>query len=212
MSVDLILESTKLSTFLIEERSNKDIVIGAPHHAPAGQLTLPCPEHYDSDENVGFLARYLAEELDCCNIIACNYTIDVNKSSISDYTTQIVSWSPKVLVEIHGHGGIKAKSDIEISSGNSENDRFSKTLSNKLAKEFALIKNLKHISICGEYEKLYFKASGTKTIGDARWIAYHIELPPELRKTSDGAKEKPPKGGYEFCDALAKALQEIHRK
>ena len=71
-----ILESKK-SSLVIEERGNKNIVIGMPHHAPAGVDTLPCNRF--ADENTGYLGRYIAENLDCCSIIACNYTIDVNK-------------------------------------------------------------------------------------------------------------------------------------
>jgi hypothetical protein len=210
MRVELILKSTEPSLLIIEERSRKDIVIGVPHHAPAGKTTLPCPEHEDSDENAGFLGRYLAEKIGCCSIIACNYTVDVNKFFRSDYTMQIAHWNPKVLVEIHGHGGEKAKSDIEISSGSSKEDRFSRVLANKLMTVLSTSELLKTISICGEYDKLYFKASNTATISDGRWLAYHIELPPKLRKASRNTGGKPPQAGYHFCDALVNVLKEIH--
>ena len=89
MTVEQYLEATDASLLVIEERGQTDFVIGVPHHAPVGTPTLPCPEHENSDENAGFLGRYLAEKLDCCSAIACNYPIDVNKSLQSDYSMQI---------------------------------------------------------------------------------------------------------------------------
>jgi hypothetical protein len=71
MSAELMLESTSTSILIIEERKFKDIIIGVPHHAPAGIDKLPCLEHEESDENAGFLGRYIAEKLNCCSIIAC---------------------------------------------------------------------------------------------------------------------------------------------
>ena len=210
MSAELMLESTDPSLLIIEERTQKDIVIGVPHHAPAGKPTLPCPEHKDADENAGFLGRYLAEKLDCCSIIACNYTVDVNKFFRSDYSMQIATWNPKVLVEIHGHSAKNANYDIEISSGNSNNNRFSKILAKKLQTAFNADPNLKSLKVSGEYDKLYFKASKAVTISDGRWIAYHIELPPQLRKHQGSDSGKPPEIGYSFCDLLYRLMHEIH--
>lgn len=210
MSAELILESTEPSLLIIEARKRKDIVVGVPHHAPAGISRLPCAEHPDADENAGFIGRYVAEKLDCCSIIACNYTTDVNKFFRTDYTMQIAHWNPKVLIEIHGHGGVKAKTNIEISSGGSNNDKFSKELAGKLSVSFGTSQNLKGITVCGEYSKIYFKASTAVTISDGRWISYHIELPPNLRKPSGNAGGKPPESGYEFSKFLIKAIQEIY--
>ena len=210
MNVERILEFSEPSLLIIEERPRKDIVVGVPHHAPAGKSTLPCPEHRDSDENAGFLGHYLAEKLACCSIIACNYTVDVNKCDRSDYTMQIARWNPRVLVEIHGHAGKKTKG-VEISSGSS-NRAGSKALEEKLKAVLSTSTSevLKTISICGEYGELKFKARRTVTICDGRWLAYHMELPPQLRKASGNASGKPPQTGYQFCDALAKVLEEIH--
>jgi hypothetical protein len=208
MSAELMLESAEPSLLIVEERTRRDIVIGVPHHAPAGIPQLPCPTHKDADENAGFLGRYLAESLDCCSIIACNYRVDVNKYFRSDYTMQIAEWNPKVLVEIHGHGGKRAKYDVEISSGSAENDRFSV----QMAQQLGGFKHLKSFSICGKYSEIYYKASDSVTISDGRWIAYHIELPSALRKPSDGRTGKPPKIGYAFCDALAEILKKMHEQ
>lgn len=203
-----MLESTEISLLIIEERELKDIIIGVPHHAPAGIDKLPCPEHQMSDENTGFLGRYVAEKLDCCSIIACNYRIDVNKYFRSDYTMQIAMWNPKFLVEIHGHGGNKSDYDIEISSG-SENDTHSKNLASKLSNKFANDSELENITTCGEYNKLTFKAQKSVTINDGRWIPFHIELSPRLRKPENGKSGKPSILGYKFCDHLVETLKEI---
>lgn len=211
MSTELMLEIADTSLLVIEERTQKDIVVGVPHHAPAGKSMLPCSDHKDADENAGFLGLYLAEKLDCCSIIACNYTVDVNKFFRSDYAMQIASWNPKVLVEIHGHSGNSANYDIEISSGNSDNDRFSNKLAEKLQAAFNKDANLKLFKVSGEYDKLNFKASKAVTISDGRWIAYHIELPPQLRKPEGSNSGKPPEMGYSFCDMLYSMLHEIHR-
>ena|SRR3989338_2092762 len=170
-----------------------------------GRVTpkLPCPEHEDADENAGFLGRYLAAQLDCCSVIACNYRVDVNKRGDTDYTQQIVRWKPKVLIEIHGHGGKKAgRNAVEISSGSAVNDKFSKALAEKVQAGFASHEDLKKISVCGEYDKIHFKAAKAVTISDDRWTAYHIELPPGLRKLAGAATSRPPATGYQFCDVL----------
>ena len=114
MSAELMLECSTTSLLIIEERGNNDIVVGVPHHAPAGKDFLPCPVHKESDENVGFLGRDVAEKLDCHSVIACNYTIDVNKCLSSDYIVQISKWKPAYLVEIHGYGKTKPNDDFDI--------------------------------------------------------------------------------------------------
>ena len=209
MNIDKILEISTASILLIEERARKNIVIGVPHHAPLGTLELPCREHRNSDENAGYLGRYLAGKLGCCSIVACNYSVDVNKCLRSDYTMQIAAWNPMVLVEIHGHSGKNANSDIEISSGSTNNNK-SCELANILKEDFLAYKGLKTISVCGEYSKLHFKASKAVTISDGRWLAYHIELPPILRKPNHNACIRPPDVGYQFCDILAEALGQLH--
>ena len=208
-----MLESTETSLLIIEVRKETRIVVGVPHHAPAGITKLPCPEHEDSDENAGFLGRYIAEKLQCCSIVACNYTTDVNKCNRSDYAIQIAKWKPTVLIEIHGHKGRnnngKAKFDIEISSGSSRGDCYSNPLAKKLNEVFAN-SDLKNLTIGGEFSAIHFKASNSVTITDERWIAYHIELPPDLRKPLNGSSGKPAPIGYKFCDALMPAVKMAH--
>ncbi len=210
MDEDLLLEITDLSLLLIKDRPKKGVVVAVPHHAPAGKETLPCLEHQEADENTGFIGRYLAEKLGCPCVIACNYPVDSNKYFRSDYSMQIAAWNPKVLVEIHGHNGRKARSNIEISSGPGENAGFAKALAEKLAASFQGNDSLKKFTVGGDYDQIYYKASAAVTISGARWIGYHIELPPNLRKMIEGMDGRPPKAGYAFCDVLAAVLKEIH--
>jgi hypothetical protein len=211
MSVESMLAFTAASLLILEERRRKDIVVGVPHHAPGGMLRLPCPEHKISDENAGFLGRYIAEKLDACSVIACNYRIDANKDSNSDYSRQIARWNPRFLVEIHGHSGTKAKSDIEISSGSLEMEGFSKDLAARLSEKFLKIPALKKLSVCGDFEKIYFKAKGSVTISDGPWVSFHIELPRDLRRPEKGNTGKPPSLGYRFSDCLVESLNEMYR-
>jgi hypothetical protein len=209
-SPEIVLRSSTASALLIERRASGHLAIGVPHHAPAGVGTLPCPEHPAADENTGFLGRYLAQELDCHSIIACYYPTDVNKSWNTDYASQLLRWSPKVLVEVHGHKEGSAWSDVEISPGRKENEQFSRELADRLLGGCAKDEALKWLTICGELERIRFKAKGTATIVGGDWIAYHIELPPALRKSSAVPQDEPPEIGYRFCNLLANALREMH--
>lgn len=213
MNTELILECSTASILIIEERKKSDIVIGVPHHAPMGVKYLKAKnkngKQKEADENTGFLGKYIAEKLDCHSVIACNYTIDVNKFLRSDYTMQIAQWNPKFLVEIHGHGGNRANFDIEISSGE-VNNKYSKEmaqkLQNKCSKNNLLQRVIKNIS--GDYDNIYYQASEAVTINDGRWLPFHIELPDKLRISKNKKIGKPPDEGYLFCDYLVEALNE----
>jgi hypothetical protein len=211
MNVQAILQLSEPSLLIVEDRPERDIVVGVPHHAPAGTDSLPCTAHPESDENAGFLGRYLAGLLKCPSVIACNYPVDVNKYFRSDYSMQIAQWNPKVLVEIHGHGGRKANFDVEISSGSAQNNRYSVKFAEDMAVALAAMKPFPKLTMSGEYDKVYFKASDSVTITDGRWVAYHMELPRALRKPARRKTGKPPIVGFLFCDALAAVLQVIHR-
>ena len=210
MSAELMLESTEPSLLIIEERPRKDIVVGVPHHAPAGVPYLRCPQHRDADENAGFLGRHLAEQLGCCSIIACNYTIDANKYLRSDYTMQIAAWNPIVLIEMHGHGGSKTGHDVEISCGSSEYSALSEGFANELVRKLSDEADLSDLLICGRFVDLHFQATGTLTISDARWTSYHIELSLRLRKPETGQTGKPSARAYRFCTHLAEVVRIKH--
>jgi len=209
MDVNKILESTEQSLLITEKCYKSDIVVGVPHHAPAGTLTLPCPEHSDSDENAGFIGRHLAEYLDCCSVISCNSTIDPNKHLDSDYSRQIIEWSPKILIEIHGHGKVRSKFDVEISCGSENQSVYSEKLAAIINHKLSEDPDLSEISVCGRFTDIYFKATKTLTINDARWIAYHIELSSRLRKPGNEQPGMPTALAYSFCDCLADAFIEI---
>ena len=204
------LKSTERSLLIVEQRARSDIVVGVPHHAPAGMPYLPCPEHSDSDENTGYMGRYLADRLDCCSVVACNYTIDPNKHLSSDYSMQIADWYPNVLIEIHGHGKVRSKYDVEVSCGSAGLTTYSEDLATAINRKCAEDPDLADISICGRFSDIYFRATKTLTITDPRWLAYHIELSSRLRKPESGRRGEPPNLAYRFCDHLAAAIFETH--
>jgi hypothetical protein len=205
-----MLESTEPSLLIIKTCLRSDIVVGVPHHAPAGVPFLPCPEHRDSDENAGFIGRHLAERLDCCSVIACNSTVDPNKHLHSDYTMQIAALSPSVLIEIHGHGKVRSPYDVEISCGSAEFTHYSEALAADVNHRLAADTGFADVSVCGRFRDIYFRATRTLTITDERWLAYHIELSSRLRKPVAGLTGKPTQFAYRFCDHLAAALSEKH--
>jgi hypothetical protein len=202
------LESTDPSLLIVETRSRSDIVIGVPHHAPAGTPHMPCPEHSDSDENTGFLGRQLAEHFDCCSIIACNATIDPNKHLGSDYSRQVAAWCPRVLIEIHGHGKVRSPYDVEISCGSADYTAQAEALAAAINRRVSLHAEFADVTVCGRFSDIYFRATKTLTITDNRWLAYHIELSSRLRKPGIGLTGPPTLWAFRFCDHLAAALQE----
>ncbi|MDZ7579697.1 MAG: hypothetical protein U5R30_03495 [Deltaproteobacteria bacterium] len=210
MGANSKLESTEQSLLITENRARYDIIVGVPHHAPAGVPNLPCPEHSDSDENAGFIGWHLAKQLNCCSVIACNSPVDPNKHLNSDYAMQIVEWNPSVLIEIHGHGKVRSKYDVEISCGSIEHTRYSEDLAAAIDRRISEDTDFADISVCGRFIDLYFRATKTLTITDERWIAYHIELSPRLRKPKNGQKGRPTGFAYRFADHLAAALLEKH--
>jgi hypothetical protein len=210
MDVNSMLESTQPSRLIVETRKRTDIVIGVPHHAPAGTPWLPCAEHSDSDENTGFVGRYLADRLGCCSVIACNATTDANKHLNSEYTMCIAKWRPRVLVEIHGHGKVRSRFDVEISCGSAAFTTCSEALAAAIDRRRLADADLADVTLCGRFADIYFKATKTLTITDPRWLAYHIELSPRLRKPGAGQTGGPTGLAFRFCDHLAAALEEKH--
>lgn len=206
MDAMAMLESTEPALLLTEDRPRSDVVIGVPHHAPAGTPTLPCVEHPDADENAGFIGRHLAERLECCSVIACNSTSDVNKHLNSDYATQIIRWNPDILIEIHGHGKVRSKYDVEISCGSADQTGYAEALASTITQRISADADLSHISVCGRFDDIYFRATKTLTITDPRWLAYHIELCSMLRKPQNGLPGRPTAVAYRFCDFLADVL------
>lgn len=176
-----MLKQADLSALLIKERSCKTYIVAAPHHAPIGCKKLPCDEHSVSDEGAGYVAWDLAEKLNCHSIIALNYFIDVNKSKTTDYFCRLEKWEPVILVEIHGHGSKGNSFDIEVSSG-SRNNEWSCKLAEFLRGRFKRSSRLGNYSICGDFNKIKYKARESLTINNNKWLSFHIELPKSIRQ------------------------------
>lgn len=202
----LFLET--VSILLIEERERKDVVIGAPHHSVGGVKNLPCVEHPDADENSGFIARQIAETLNLSSIIACNYRVDPNKSLRTDYSMQISQWTPKYLIEIHGHGAKRIPDNrIEISAGSLIRNDFSKLFASTLQKKLSNNEKLNKYEASGDFNKLYFKGTKTATIIDERWSPLQIELPPSLRLNP--ADNKLPLCAVDLTKYLIETITEV---
>ena len=170
------------SYLVAEPRLHRNIVIAAPHHAPGGVKTLPAPSHPTADQNTGFLARFVAEELGSASLVAVNALLDPNKSLDTDYSRQIIAWSPDYVVEIHGHDGGNALADVEISCGSEENSALSEALSGRLTQLCLKQRGLDRLTISGDFRNIFYKASRTATMTTNRWLGFHIELPLWVRK------------------------------
>ena len=188
MQIEAILDDPENSILLITPGENRDVVIGAPHHAPLGVPELPCADHSMSDENAGLIGYHLSRLLNCRSIIACNYFRDANKDPGSDYCRRILSWKPKMLVEIHGHCSNKVYADIEISSGTSARNDWSLQMAVRLRSELAEIPSLQEYTVSGDFNKIYFKASRSFTIISDEWLPFHVELPWPIRKSQERSR------------------------
>ncbi len=178
-----------------------DLVIGVPHHAPLGMTYLPTPNQRDSDENAGYIGYQIAQALHCTCVIACNARFDPNKSAATPYYKAIAALQPRILVEIHGHGGEKAHFNIEISCGNINNNKSSTKLAGYLRTGMRGNPSFKEFTLSGDFELIHYRASQTITINTEQWIAFHVELPKKIR----GSREL-----YEpFSAVLADAIRQV---
>ena len=199
--IEKILNHTENYALLITPGKVQEVVIGVPHHAPLGVGHLPCKEHPYADENAGLVGYELARLLNCRSIIACNSPIDPNKHRDSKYCQKILAWQPMFLVEIHGHGGVSAKFDIEISSGSSTKNFWSKEMAKRLRTKLSAIPLLHGYTLSGDINEIYFKAKKSFTITSNEWIAFHIELPKSIRASNDVYSL--------FCVSLAETIREL---
>ena len=198
MFIESILNDPENSTLVVTDGERADVVIAAPHHAPLGAGGLQSAEHPAADENAGLLAYRVSRLLDCPCVIACNYFIDANKDEGSNYSKRIVLLAPRVLVEIHGHGGGSARFDIEISSGSAARNGWSWELAERLRAGMAALPLLRGYSLSGDFASIYFKATKSWTITTGKWIPFHIELPRSIRE--EERRYAP------FCEVLAETL------
>jgi len=165
---------------LIKNGKRREIIIGAPHHGRMSEGGR------SGDKNVGFIAWEIAKQLDLCSVIASNYSIDPNKDLNSSYSKQIINRKPNYLIEIHGHGGGRARYNIEVSSGIKNRNNLSIDFANKLKNRMNQYNALAPLSVSGDFDLIYYQASGSATITTNLWTAIHIELPPSLRDFTNG--------------------------
>lgn len=215
-----IFKINNLSIFTADIKEQSNLVIGVPHHTPSGTYNMPCETHIYGDENTGYVGSYIAEQLGCSLLCACNYFIDPNKNynyNYSDYYEALKKCNPKYLVEIHGHGMEHGGNDIEISCGCKVEENYAKYLKREIEKlvELEASKNIndkdlleiKKIRINADFDKIFLKATKSSTIIDNRWISYHIELPLILRV--HGENDGLPSKGQKFTEILCQAIKNI---
>jgi len=207
-----LLDSSTRSGLVKLRRKASKIVIGAPHHAIGGIKNLPCPEHQVSDENTGYIAKDLANYINCSYIVGCNAKIDYNKSSDNSYYKYIEELAPKLLIEIHGHGGKKVGNKrIEISCGRIDNNEFSIKFATLLSDKINANLNFQEIEIEGDLNKIYYKASKTFSIKNKNWDSLHIEFPPFIRVDHSNQKLLP-EYHKEFVAMLGDSILDLLEK
>jgi hypothetical protein len=202
MNIEYYLESSDTSMLIAEEKETSRVMIAVPHHAPLGTTLLRCKDtKRGADENAGFVGYHTARIMNCSYIIACNYFIDPNKNTDTDYFKMIQSVNPLFLVEIHGHGKRSAKFDIEISSGNAERNKWSGEMSNRLKSKLSKFNSFNNYTISGDFNKIYFKATNSASITTDKWIPFHIELPKSIRARKSEY--------FPFCELLSETINSL---
>ena len=201
MTIQTILSDPQNTILLVTPGENTHLVVGVPHHAPLGVTTLPNSKHPVSDENAGFIGYHLSQLLGCPAVIACNYFLDPNKNLCTDYSKAIQRIAPRLLIEIHGHSTGHARYDIEITCGSKEDNILSMEVAFQLKRELSTIPSLQGFTLSGDFECIYYKATGSATITSDQWKAVHVELPYPIRKS---------KSQYElFNIALAETIKKL---
>lgn len=201
MTIEMLLNDPVNSYLIYIPGKNTDVMIGVPHHAPLGVQRLPCESHPTSDENTGFIGYRLAQMLNCPCLIAGNYFIDPNKYKSSDYFKRIEAINPKYLIEIHGHAGLSAHFDIEISSGSLDKSVLSQKFAEQLKSAFSNHPALQNYTISGDFNQIHFRATKSLTINTDQWTALHIELPQTLRADQRQYNQ--------LCKSLSKIVPEL---
>lgn len=204
---DYLLKNNKYQINIAEFNENSKILISGPHHASKLNKYLKHnTQHITSDENIGYLVKYLANKLQSSFYLCNNFVFDVNKYD-SDYIKYIALVNPNILIEIHGHSGEHSRNDIEISCGNRDNNIYSYALAKFLENKFN-DNTFYNLKVEGDYNKIHYKASKTISINTTNYIAFHIELSYKMRRA--WFLNKPPKKGYLFCDYLIEGLKYLN--
>ncbi len=156
------------------------VVVGAPHHAPAGVRRLKCDRR--SDQNTGLLAWRVAELARVPIVIVTNADADPNKSLDSEYSKAVASYGPRVLLEIHGHRSKKARFDVEVSAGCADRSEHLTNFVAAFTRGMTSDPELKDLSVSGDFERIHFKATDTVTMRSPIWLGLHAEFPLSVRK------------------------------
>ncbi len=214
MSILDLIGMCNICLLIADFKDSSSITIGVPHHTTGGTPHMQCSEHPDGDENTGYIGKYIADQLACSFVCACNYFIDPNKTANTDYSVAIAKSNPKYLVEIHGHGKKSSLNDVEISCGSKEKEDETIKLKIELEKLIKTVAKkdtkweiLKTIKIEAEFDKIHFKATESATVRDKRWKSFHIELSPTIR--IDDTTKKVPEIGSKFGEILFQAIKKV---
>jgi hypothetical protein len=98
--------------------------------------------------------------------------------------------------------------NVEISSGRKERT-ISKLFAEAIVGEAQFIDHLKDITISGDFDKIYFKATKSSTITNDSWTSLHLELPPELRLPRGCDSIRPSPRAYRFADCITTAIRKV---
>lgn len=220
-------DALKKRNNLIETKFGaNEIIVAAPHNAPKGENTIAKGKR-PADNNTAYVARNIADHCRGQLIVATRANRDPNKLE-GTYLKHTIDTSPEIFVEIHGHkGGKKRPFGVEVSCGSknlsSYSEHLAKKIKNQLKNISSKIKNqepeiaskLKKLRVSGNYDRITLTGQDSKSIKNARSkgiIAYHIELGPAMRISTQGTEKSIPKLGVYVSQAISAALAKTHKK
>ena len=207
-----------------------DVVIGVPHHAPAGVKTI-CENRRPADENAASYALVaysaLQERGVACKLVIAAHPLgsDPNKDRGSAYCEAVFKEATGLLLECHGMAVTRDR-DLELSAGSNtyaDTRHFGELLFSALQQRYALAVQQRP----GSREAVIYKPQGdpakgslempaTKTaslkMADEKKIpALHLEAKPRFRKHR-GGKSGITDDGAILGRALAAAIVDWRNK
>ena len=194
---------TSLLSHDFDDRSPTHLVVGAPHHAPAGVRRLKCDRV--ADQNSGLLAWQIAQAARVPVVIVTNAEEeDPNKSLDSGYCEAVSSYEPNILFEVHGHGGGRACFDLEVSAGSSTRAVHAATFADALSDQMIQHPILGGLTVSADFDAIHYKARYTATMQTERWLGIHVDFPLMVRKR--GNRRGLPAAGEKLAGCVATAL------
>lgn len=196
------------TSLLISNLADTDsawVVVGAPHHAPAGVRCLKC--NRPADQNTGLIAWEVAHALGAPFVIATNAEVDPNKSLTSKYSAAVRGFGPRFLLEIHGHGMRNVNFDVEVSAGSVGRSEYAVNFATALSNAMRADPELSALSVSGDFRSIRFRATRTATMHSTDWIGIHVELPLLVRKQGSGSHL--PNSGSRLATCLASAMLQL---